>query len=175
MAAIGCLFIFSQTANSQVTCPPGEVEVEIEIIPDNYPNEITWQLADADGNIISNGDFNGTTLCVSDTLCLVFTIFDTFGDGIISPGGFEIYYDGVLMGTGSDNIGYEMNVEMACPDGFSCNSPISINEGTHTATGSDTWYSFTAPATGTYNISTCGLGNTCNTVIWVYDLSLIHI
>ena len=156
---------------SQTACPPGEVEVEIDIDPDSYPGETSWELADGDGNIIATGDFNGTTLCVDASLCLVFTIFDSFGDGIYAPGGFEVLYDGVSMGSGSDDIGFEMSVEMACPDGFSCSFPEYINEGTHTApyATNGTWYEFTAPATGTYKISTCGLGNTCNTVIWVYD------
>lgn len=53
--------------------------------------------------------------------------------------------------------------------GEDCNTAVSITEGTYTAPNPDYWYSFTVPTTGTYVISTCDMGNTCDTRLYVYD------
>lgn len=53
--------------------------------------------------------------------------------------------------------------------GDDCTEAVVITEGTYTAPNSDYWYSFTVPVTGSYILSTCDLGNTCNTKIYLYD------
>ena len=52
--------------------------------------------------------------------------------------------------------------------GEDCDSAVPVTEGSHTAPNPDYWYLFTVPATGSYEISTCDLANTCDTRIYVY-------
>lgn len=53
--------------------------------------------------------------------------------------------------------------------GEDCDSAVPVTEGSYTAPNPDYWYIFTVPATGSYEISTCDLGNTCDTKIYVYS------
>lgn len=53
--------------------------------------------------------------------------------------------------------------------GEDCNTAVSITEGSYTAPNPDYWYSFSVPTTGTYILTTCDLGNTCDTKLYVYD------
>ena len=67
-----------------------EIEITINITTDNYPGETSWQLVDQNGGgwFINPGDLTQSnttytyTYCVPDTNCYVFTISDTWGDGI---------------------------------------------------------------------------------------------
>jgi hypothetical protein len=151
-------------------CPTHQSEIIVSILPDQYPEETTWNLKDSEGNIIRSGGIGNDTFCVSDALCLTFTIFDTFGDGICCKygiGKYELYFDGALMTTGGQ-FGYSESYIFNCEPGFSCFEPVSITEGTHTADFNNFWYSFTPTANGIYTLSTCNL-NTCDTKIWLYD------
>lgn len=52
--------------------------------------------------------------------------------------------------------------------GEDCDAAVSVTEGSYTAPNPDYWYVFDVPVTGLYEITTCDLGNTCNTKIYVY-------
>lgn len=153
-------FIFAQ-------CGAGEVDVEILIISDAYPNEISWELSDIDNNELVSGTSVGSQVCVDEGSCLVFSIHDSYGDGIFSPGGYWLYIDGVEVASGN-NYGFGEFVDINCPEGFSCTSPISIIEGSHIAQWANYWYVFTPEVTGMYFLSTCE-SNTCDTRLWIYD------
>jgi hypothetical protein len=108
-------------------------------------------------------------LCVPAGQCLrIYVYYDGFDvtysiDIAVSLNGVQITTDGIV-----DNWFFDLVVN--CPAGNMCEAPITItNEGTYTAEFEDTWYSFTAPNTAIYHISTCQ-GNACDTKIWVYDL-----
>lgn len=146
---------------------PGMVEVIVDIQPDAYPNETSWTLTDGTGNLLFSGGAEGTTVCVDEEACIIFTIFDSYGDGIFNPGGYWFYYDGELVGNGN-NFGYGTFEEIGCPAGTSCNSPEVTGEGSFTTGYGSHWYSFTPAITGSYLISTCDL-NTCDTRIQIYD------
>ncbi len=69
----------------------------IEILTDFYANETTWELEDQAGNILYEGGPYATsnnleieTICLDPEQCYVFTIFDSFGDGIYLPGYYVI-------------------------------------------------------------------------------------
>jgi hypothetical protein len=89
-------------------CP--EDEVVIEIFTDDYPGETTWDLVDQYSTVIASGGpySDSATLhieeiCVEDTSCMVFTIYDSFGDGICCDYGngyYNVYFNDVLQGTG---------------------------------------------------------------------------
>ncbi len=159
---------FGPYAPPPPNCAPNEVSFEVVIIPDGYPNEISWELESGDGTLLGSGGSQGALLCVDTAECLVFTINDSYGDGIFLPGGYWLYRDGVQMASGGTNYTFQDRVEMNCPPGFSCANPLVIAEGTHTAPVADTWYSFTPSQTGVFLVSTCGL-STCDTRVWVYD------
>ncbi len=146
---------------------PGSVPVVVDIQPDNWPNETSWTLTDEFGSVIASGGAQGTTVCVDSESCIIFTIYDSYGDGIFSPGGYALYYDDELIGTGS-NFGYEAYEEVGCPEGASCNTPQDISEGIFETTTGSHWYTFTPEITGSYLLSTCEL-SICDTRIQVYD------
>lgn len=149
------------------TCPDGQVLAELMIVPDGFPQEITWDLATGDGTTLASGNYLGGYACVDTGACLVLTMHDGYGDGILAPGGYTLLLDGAVIAQGGA-YGYTDRVEFNCPPGFSCGNPLSITEGEHTAPEVNTWYSFTPAQNGYYTISTCGT-NTCDTRIWVYD------
>lgn len=155
---------------SKATCP-GQTEIIIQITPDNYPQEISWNLKDQSNVIIASGLSIGDTICVPTGECVTFTIYDSFGDGICCAygiGSYSVYVDGVLTVTGGNYTNSE-STALNCPPGTSCSTAIAITPGNFTAPVANTWYVFTPSLAGMYAISTCDFANTCNTKIWIYD------
>src|SRR5688572_24402948 len=152
---------------SWASCPAGNTEIIVQIIPDNWPNETTWEITDNGGTILASGNFIGDTICVPTGSCVIFTIHDSFGDGIWAPGGYWVYADGVLAASGN-SFGTIATHPIGCPQGMFCSSSLPLNAGFYVAPYDNTYYVYTCSVTGTYNISTCGM-NTCNTKIWVYS------
>lgn len=159
-------------------CPPQQVQVEIEILTDNYGYETTWQLSYANGGIIASGGSNPTyanntlitqSYCVSAEACLKFEIYDSFGDGICCGHGngyYNISLDGELVATGGNFTNYRLE-QFNCPPGTTCGTALAVGLGSHVAPSTNTWYTFTPTENGTYGILACD--NTCDTKIWVYD------
>jgi hypothetical protein len=149
-------------------CPSGLSTIIVSIVPDNYPQETSWDIKDSTGTTIFSGNSVGDTVCLPSGSCHTFTIHDTYGDGIISPGGYSLYIDGTLLASGSA-FGTSAQHQFNCLQGTFCSLPIPLTTyGTYTANFDDTWYRFTPFATGLYNFTTCGM-NTCNTQVWVYS------
>jgi hypothetical protein len=162
------LLLFSISVSSmKAACLPGYSEIIVQIIPDSWPWETTWNITDNGGNILASGAFDGDTICVPTGSCVVFNIYDSFGDGIYSPGGYWVYVDGTLVASGN-SFGYGASQPISCPPGMYCSSPLTLTPGSYTASFDNTFYAFTCTLSGTYNITTCGL-NACNTKIWVYS------
>lgn len=65
------------------------IDVTLELMTDDYPFETTWELRDLDGNLLySGGPYSQPATLFTESFCLedecyVFTIFDTFGDGML--------------------------------------------------------------------------------------------
>ena len=168
MLALGTLAL-SPTLQAQ--CPVGQSAIEIEILPDNYPLETTWELHDQAGNLIADGGSNSDTACVSDSACLTFTIFDSYGDGICcgnGNGSWTLHQDTSLIATGGQFTTSESFTFGNCATGFRCEIADNIGLGTYTTGTADYWYSFAPDSTGTYRMHTCSL-STCDTRIWMYD------
>jgi len=160
------LFIFT-SVRTFASCNVGYTEIIVQIIPDSWPYETTWSIVDLGGNVLDSGDYVGDTICIPNGSCVMFTIYDQYGDGIYAPGGYWLFADGVQIAHG-DAFGFQAQFAIACPPGTFCTSPIPLTAyGTYTTSYDDSWYSYLCDSTGTYNFSTCGL-NTCNTQIWVY-------
>lgn len=150
-----------------IECEDDESSVQILITPDSYPWEISWDLSTSDGEELMSGEASGGSICVDSSECLIFTIYDSYGDGILGAGGYSIYYNNELIASNGDYDFIEA-VEIGCPPGFSCLTAVEVEEGTYITPEGEFWYTFTADSTGTYEISTC-YDNSCDTKIWLYD------
>ncbi len=165
------LCMYCGASQAKAACATGETEIVVQITPDNYPNETTWDIRSANNSILATGNASGGTFCVPANTCLSFTIYDTYGDGICCTygnGSYRVYADGVQIASGG-NFGNQERTDFNCPPGYSCNMAIPVNTGTFTAAQANSWYSFTPNASGMYQITTCEPGNTCDTKIWVYE------
>ena len=156
-------------------CSLSEVEVTVDILTDTYGYETYWTLSDDNGNVLLEGGQGGTyangtaysaSVCVDENICMRFEIYDTFGDGIFSPGSYTVSMDGNQIATGWNFSDYAFSM-FNCPPGSSCSDALVISEGSHVAANSNTWYSFTPSANGTYAIDACN--NSCNSKLWVYE------
>lgn len=178
MKQLFTLLFISSLSLLQAQCPPGQSEVKIVLTTDNYASETGWQLKDKFGNlllanpVLSNNTTYTSTVCVPSSTCLRFSITDSYGDGICCSSGygnFKIYLNNALQFSHNGQFGSGYNYSFNCPPGESCNTAIAISTGTYTAPGSEYFYKFKPSQLGIYDIGTCGLPNTCNTKIWVYE------
>jgi len=165
--------LFSLLSLSAVAqpCTTGQVEVIVRIIPDNYPQESSWILQAGNGSILASGTSNSDTLCVPANTCMTFTMRDSYGDGMCCQygvGSFTVFVNGVVRANGG-NFTFQSVHSFNCGPGQSCATAIVADTLTYTAPHTNSWYSFKPDTAGAYTISTCGLPNTCNTAIWVYD------
>lgn len=165
-------FLISATVFSYAACGGGQSEIIITIIQDNYPLETHWSLRDGVTNaLIDTGNVIGDTVCVASNNCLRFTIFDQAGDGLCcgyGNGSYSVKLNGVVVVSGG-HFGSSETSYFNCPPGQNCGSPLTAVLDTMTAPNPETWYVFTADSSGNYEISTCALGNSCDTKIYVYD------
>lgn len=102
------------------------------ILTDNYPGETTWELTDAsDGSLIADGGpYSGQNTLYEEThtldnnTCFVFTIYDSYGDGIccdFGTGNYEVESDGNVIISG----GAFADVEVSP---FLVNEAVGIDE-----------------------------------------------
>lgn len=159
----------------QFACPAGQKRVTIDIVNDNYAGETSWTLKNAvTGTTLASGGSSGTSLCVPDNVCLLFRINDSAGDGIwhssYGYGQYFLYLDGALVFQGGQFSQYQ-ETSFNCGPGQSCATAVTAQTGTvYTAPSLEYWYNWIPAATGSYSITTCGL-NTCDTKLWLYDMS----
>lgn len=159
-------------------CPVGQVEIRLEITPDYYWQEVSWKLQSIDGGTTyATGTLAGPgaqtfVYCVPADVCKIFRMLDSYGDGMAPDGVYRLYRDNELIHESlGENYGHEDNYSFDCPPGTFCNNPLTLSPGLAVSNGNaDTWYRFVPAENGTYEISTCGLGNACPSKIWVYDL-----
>lgn len=101
-------------------CPPGQSEVIIHIVPDNWPDEISWKLYVEDV-LTETGTYNSDTICVDTSACMRFEIYDAWGDGLCCdpPGSYSVFFRGdtVAMAVGSEYT-YSDITEFNCPPGW---------------------------------------------------------
>ncbi len=113
------------TGYSFAQCGANQVEVKVDILTDPWGEETYWTLSDLQGTIVLQGGQGGVyldntsysdSICVSSSSCLFFEIYDTWGDGIYTPAGCELYLDGLLVYSGSNNIGSYASTIVNCSD-----------------------------------------------------------
>ena len=91
---------------STFTCPAActEATIGITITTDDWPDETTWVVQEnGTGTVVgSGGPYTSTTtyvtnVCVPYNGCWDFIIYDAYGDGIYSPGGYTVTYEGTVI------------------------------------------------------------------------------
>lgn len=99
-------------SNLQAQCPTGETEIQFTLIPDNYGSETTWNFKGPGGTptYASGGPYtnnNNTPInvnvCVPTGSQVIFTILDSYGDGICCAegnGSYTISINGVTVKSG---------------------------------------------------------------------------
>ena len=101
----------------------------IEINPDNYASEISWDLVDSLGMVIASGASAGTELCLNAE-CFTFTMYDSFGDGICcsyGQGSYSVYDgNGTVVASGgeygsSESTSFCLPAVPGCTDELACN------------------------------------------------------
>lgn len=80
------------------------------------------------------------------------------------PQSYTVYLDGQVLTSGS--IPFLTSEFINC-EFDDCPSEEEVDLGINIASQANSWYSFTAQETGTYEISTCN--NSCNTTIYIYE------
>jgi hypothetical protein len=105
-------------------CAENEIELRVEINTDEYGGETYWAITDLNNSTILSGGQGGVyggntyyadSICVSIDGCYFFEIWDTYGDGIFAPGGYEFYVDEVLFSSGADDIQSYVMETVYCP------------------------------------------------------------
>jgi hypothetical protein len=162
------------------TCPSGTSQLIIVVRTDNYPRESSYKLQNQTGAVLAFRDtgyftLDSTvyrdTLCIPNTSCLIFTMMDSYGDGLCCSYGngmFQLWWNGNLVVSGGQFTHSDVRF-LNCAPTQSCQTALAIDTGNHIAPVHNSWYAYTAPARGRYRISTCPANPTFNTRIWVYN------
>ncbi len=178
-ALLLAVLLLACAARGGAQCASTEQKVKVVLRTDFYPGEIAWSIKPASGGtpiLQSAAGMTDTTtykdsVCAPLAGCYTFTITDAAADGICCGYGYGavyVYVDGALAFSDS-SYGSGTTFSFSCPPGSSCGGSFAVAPGSYTAPGPDTWYSFSPAATGMYEVKTCGLGNTCDTKLWIYD------
>ncbi|MDA1337048.1 MAG: hypothetical protein O2818_09195 [Bacteroidetes bacterium] len=129
---LGCTDATACNYDEFATADDGSCAYEaiiIDIDPDNFPSEISWDFVDDMGNTVASGNFNGTELCV-DEGCYTFTMYDSFGDGICCSYGQGSYSvtdgNGLELASGGDygsseSTSFCLPAVPGCTDDLACN------------------------------------------------------
>jgi PKD repeat protein len=134
------------------------VTVSIEV--DNYGNETTWDIQDANGTVVaSGGPFPSgaygtafeTDVCLSNE-CFDFTIYDSYGDGICCGygfGGYQVTDDsGAILAESGTDFEESETTEMCLGGGSSSNPPVAEFSAELTTACTNGWIQFNDLSTG---------------------------
>ena len=157
-----CFSLFSQ-------CPAGQFPLLVEINPDNYPNETTWNLY-VNNLLTYSGSTNGISACEDSSSCMRFEIYDSYGDGICcgyGTGSYNVIWNGLNVASGGE-FQFQATHSFNCAPGTICESPIVASEGINSSPLEEAYFIFTPDSTGNYKFSTCNQ-TACDTKLWLYD------
>ena len=70
-------------------CVTGESNIVVTVMPDTYPGETSWEIADTTGTVLATSPAYSTPgvpviteVCIPNGTVIEFTLFDSFGDGL---------------------------------------------------------------------------------------------
>lgn len=139
---------------------------------DDYPGETSWDIEDANGEIIASGDMDSDAyveeeLCIDYTMCYTVNVYDSWGDGICcwyGEGDFSVLNSsGEVIAYNDGDFG-NMGSESICPDGAACIISASVAV-QHTSGVNDGEITISTALPGDYNYSiNGGLTSTANNV-----------
>jgi len=99
-----CMICLLPKALVLAQCDAGFSEVRVKINADFFPHETSWQISTLAGEILHfQSDTSSKTLCLPAEACLIFTIFDSYGDGICCGhglGSYQVFYNDLLIKEG---------------------------------------------------------------------------
>jgi hypothetical protein len=119
------MILFLAIGYSYAQCDVDEVELRVEIATDNWGGETSWTITNLADSIILQGGQGGVygnnssyadSICVPADGCYFFEIWDTYGDGIYAPNGYELYVDEVFVASGANDIGSYAIETFSCPN-----------------------------------------------------------
>jgi hypothetical protein len=102
--------------------------IDINIVTDAWGYETSWELFDlTTGAVVCSGSGYPNygdvwEQCCVDGTCYEFCIYDSFGDGIYSPGGYAVYFDGEEW-CSTIGVGWYGSVDCSCTDIGGCVDP----------------------------------------------------
>jgi hypothetical protein len=170
---IALVFLFSLSLSLIAShCGRGYDRVQVLIHPDRRYDETSWSLRNYyTGELYDTAHWGkGDTICVPHGACLKFTVYDAYGDGMCcgqGDGYYQVRVNGKQVAHGGQFTREDIAV-INCREGLYCSNPIPAHKGVQTAPFRDAWYTFVTDATGLWEISACGLGNTCDTRLYTY-------
>ena len=90
----------------------------MSVTTDNYPGETTWKITDASDTTVASDDESITTantkydsrFCLASSSCYKFTIYDSYGDGILDGGTFSLTVNSNVELSNPGN-GFEFSLE----------------------------------------------------------------
>ena len=85
-------------------CSNGEKYFNLDITPDPFPQETSWELKDSNNNIVLSGASDGEGRCIPDG-CYALYIYDSYGDGMCCTygnGGFHANYNNIEVAMGGE-------------------------------------------------------------------------
>jgi hypothetical protein len=126
------------TLNSNTSnCSIGSFEVQVNLLTDGFPDEISWTLMDINETVLGNAPFNSLqeeanyedVFCVNNNAYLTFEIIDDYGDGLLW-GGYEIIVCDQVIASGSNyGDGETISFIAGCDQSLTvgCTDPESSN------------------------------------------------
>jgi hypothetical protein len=109
----------------------------VTLITDGYGSDVSWNMT-KDGLAIlsSDGETYGNNLQYLSSTCVpeecegdyTFSIFDSYGDGLYSPGSYTVTLDGVVKAQGGDDYGSEEIKDFSGCDDTPTTSPTGCDE-----------------------------------------------
>lgn len=102
-----------------------ELNVVISVTTDNYPEEQSWKIIEkSDGSSVDDGgDFTSTyttynaNLCLDNSICYTFVVYDSYGDGLFAGGDFSLTVDNNVVLTDLDGSWSELSTDFGnCVD-----------------------------------------------------------
>ena len=89
--------------SAQVSCPPGQSVLRLELTPDFYWYEVDWQISVVQtGEVLfaegcTNENSVIKTYCIPDSTCIEFKVTDEAGDGLVPTGFYKLFLNDVLI------------------------------------------------------------------------------
>ncbi|MDA0945684.1 MAG: S8 family serine peptidase [Bacteroidetes bacterium] len=117
------------------SCILGGEDLTVTLLTDNYPGETTWSVTNANGETVASGGPYSTPgteiveqVCI-DAGCYVFTINDSFGDGMCCSwgvGSYAVSSNGNVLASGASFTDSE-STSFCLGDGFGCTDTAACN------------------------------------------------